>query len=203
MASFRGRDIRSGSLDLEDCADSAEQLLDGNLVTSAFYDKYKAENQAEVDSTPVSNAKTLFDVNGDLDCEADAVSRVLQKIMFTRTRISGICVLATTATQKPLKSLSLSFQLVNSRWQKCIAAVPCQQDTQGSAGCIGQLQECEGREDQAFKIDTQGGLEFLQNRARPGDVPGMAGLHHSLWGQGRRALSCSHSFLRRRKWPHL
>ena len=39
----------------------------------------------QVDSTPVSNAKTLFDVNGDLDCEADAVSRVLQKIMFTRT----------------------------------------------------------------------------------------------------------------------
>ena len=32
-------------------------------------------------------------------------------------------------------------QLRNSRWQKCIAAVPCQQDTQGSAGCIGQLQE--------------------------------------------------------------
>ena len=34
---------------MEDCADSAEQLLDGNLVTSAFYDKYKAENQAEAE----------------------------------------------------------------------------------------------------------------------------------------------------------
>ena len=34
---------------MEDCADSAEQLLDGNMVASAFYEKYKAENEAEAE----------------------------------------------------------------------------------------------------------------------------------------------------------
>ena len=45
----------------------------------------RSSHAHQVDDTPVSNARTLFDVNGDLDCEADAVSRVLQNIKFTRT----------------------------------------------------------------------------------------------------------------------
>ncbi|CAE7647933.1 TRPT1, partial [Symbiodinium necroappetens] len=170
-----------------DCADSAEQLLDGNMVASAFYEKYKAENEAEAEFGVYKVLDgselgwTLFDVNGDLDCEADAVSRVLQNIKFTRTQISGTCVVATTATRKPLASASLSFQLVNSRWQKCIAAVPCQPDTQGSAGCVGQLQECEAREDQAFKIDKQFGIEFLQNRGATMEITAVPNVMPIFW----------------------
>ncbi|CAE7487970.1 TRPT1, partial [Symbiodinium necroappetens] len=58
----------------------------------------------------------------------------------------------------------------HSRWQKCIAAVPCQPGSQDLPDCIAnELQDCDGREDQAFKanLPASDGLVELLNRGQP------------------------------------
>eukprot|EP00439_Symbiodinium_sp_Y106_P040167 s4980_g4.t3 len=145
----------SGSLNLAPCDGSSEQLLDGNTVASLFSESYNTNQQRKVEGPPDATAATLFDVSANLDCNAGSFGSTLNRIEFTRTRIIGSCIGATTGQRREPVEIELSFEIVHSRWQKCIAAVPCQPGSQDLPDCIAnELQDCDGREDQAFKAST-------------------------------------------------
>ena len=66
----------------------------------------------EVGGVPNPTSTSIFDVSDTLDCDAGEEGRVLQRLDFTSTSITGTCIGATTGQTKAAVEIPLSFQIV-------------------------------------------------------------------------------------------